>query len=102
MVGAFVLFTVARITYEPLARRSGWAWVTFVAALAVANMLFHRLVGSSINPPFFTAVWLSILLAGLTPKSATAVSPWYRRAIYGVVAGTIIGWFSYADFVSVR
>ena len=102
LVGAFILFTIARISYEPLVRRSGWAWVALVAVLAVSNMLVHRSIGSTINPPFFTAVWLCLLLAGLTPKNEAKVSPWYLRAIYGVIAGTLLGWMAYAEIGSVR
>lgn len=102
VIGTFVLFAVARVTYEPLARKSGWFWVSFVAVLAILNMVVHRLIGSSINPPFFTAAWFGITLAGLTPKDSPTVAPWYRRAIYGLVAGTLIGWGAYVEVVPLR
>ncbi len=102
LVGAFLFFTVARVTYAPLRRGSGWLWVVLLIVLAVANMLVHRFVlGSSINPPFFTAVLFSMTLAGLTPKEESAVDHWHKRGIYGVVFGTVLGWASYAQVVSV-
>ena len=85
-----------------IGQRSGWAWVVLVGALAVANMVIHRLLGSTINPPFFTALWFGITLSGLTPKESPTVAPWYKRAIYAVVVGTVIGWASYAEVASVR
>ncbi|MEQ1486377.1 hypothetical protein [Methyloglobulus sp.] len=101
LIGTFVLFTVARITYGTIGQRSGWAWVTLVCALAIANMVIHRLLGSTINPPFFTAVWFGIVLSGLTSKESPTVAPWYKRAIYAVVLGTVMGWASYAEVSSV-
>jgi uncharacterized membrane protein len=100
LVGTFVLFAVAKISYAPLVKKSGWIWVAFVTVLAVLNMLVHRIIGSTINPPFYTAVWFAITLAGLTPRESPAVAPWHRRAIYGVVVGTIIGWGFYVEVVS--
>ncbi|PJI98868.1 hypothetical protein CLU85_3704 [Acidovorax sp. 69] len=101
VVGTFVLFTIARIAYTPLVTRSGWFWVALVAILAITNMLLHRFViGSSINPPFFTAVFFGITLAGLTPKESATGEPWHKRGIYGVVVGSLIGWASYAEVVS--
>lgn len=97
LIGTFTLFTVARVTYGSIGQRSGWAWVVLVGALAVANMIVHRLLGSTINPPFFTAVWFGITLVGLTPKDSLTVATWYRRAIYAVVVGTIIGWYAYVE-----
>lgn len=102
LFGTFVFFTVARVTYGTIGQRSGWAWVALVGALAVVNMVIHRLLGSTINPPFFTAVLFGITLSGLTPKDFPAVALWYKRAIYAVVVGTVIGWASYAELVSVR
>ena len=102
LIGTFVLFTVARVTYGTIGQRSGWAWVALVGALAVANMVVHRLLGSTINPPFFTAVWFGIVLSGLTPKDSPSVASWYKRAIYAVVVGTAIGWTAYAEVVSVQ
>src|SRR2546428_8623960 len=102
LVGTVVLSTAARVTYVPLTQRSGWLWVAFVGALAVMNMVFHRAIGSSINPPFYTAVWFAITLAGLTPKDSPAIASWYRKAIYSVVVGTIIGWAFYGEVVPAR
>lgn len=102
LVGAFLLFTVARLSYAPLISRSGWLWVGLAVALALTNMLIHRFVlANSINPPFFTAVLFAMTLAGLTPKEASAVEHWHKRGIYGVVFGTLLGWASYAQIVSV-
>lgn len=90
------------MAYAPLLSRSGWLWVTLSAALAVANMLIHRFVlDNSINPPFFTAVLFAMTLAGLTPKEASVVEQWHKRGIYGVVVGTLLGWASYAQMVSI-
>lgn len=101
LAGSFVLFIVARTTYGILGQRFGWAWVSLIGVLAVANMVVHRMLGSTINPPFFTAIWFGIALAGLTPKDSPSVALWYKRAIYAVIVGTVIGWFSYAERVSV-
>ena len=97
LVGTFVLFTAARVTYESIGQRSKWGWVAFVGSLAVINMVLHRLLGSSINPPFFTALWFGITISGLTPKDSPTVTLWYKRAVYAIVLGTIIGWASYAE-----
>jgi hypothetical protein len=97
LVGSFVLFTVAKVTYETLGQRSGMVWVGLVGALAIANMVIHRMIGSTINPPFFTAVLFGIALSGLTPKDSVTVSPWLKRAAYAVAIGTIIGWTSFAE-----
>lgn len=102
LIGTFVLFTVARVTYGFIGQRSEWAWVVLVGTLAVANMVVHRLIGSTINPPFYTALWFGFCLAGLTPKESPKVTTWYRRAIYSTVVGTIIGWLAYVEVVSVR
>ena len=102
LAGAFVLFAVARTTYGSIGQRSGWGWVALVGALAVANMAAHRLLGSTINPPFFTAVLFGISLAGLTPQDSLTVTTWYKRAIYSVIVGTVIGWFTYMEFVPAR
>lgn len=100
VVGAFALFTVARLAYAPLLQRSGWLWVVLLTGLAIANMLVHRfLLGSSINPPFFTAFLFGITVAGLTPKEAPALEPWHKRGIYGVIVGTLVGWASYVEVV---
>jgi hypothetical protein len=102
LAGAFVLFTVARITYGSIGQRTGWGWVAMVGALAITNMVVHRLLGSTINPPFFTAVLFGISLAGLAPQDSLTVTTWYKRAIYSVIIGTIIGWFTYMEIVPVR
>ena len=99
LIGAFVLFILARTTYGSIGQRSGWGWVVLVGALAVANMVVHRLLGSTINPPFFTSVLFGISLAGLTPKDSPTVTTWYRRAIYAVAVGTVIGWSTYMEVV---
>lgn len=101
LIGTFVLFTVARVAYVSIGQRSKWGWVVFVGGLAISNMLAHRALGSSINPPFFTALWFGITLAGLTPKDSPNVNPWLKRAIYAIVFGTIIGWASYAEIDTV-
>lgn len=101
LVGVFVLFTLARVTYENLGQRSKLGWLVFVGSLALANMLLHRLLGSSINPPFFTALLFGVTIAGLTPKNSPTMSIWSKRAIYAIVLGTLIGWASYAEFLSI-
>ncbi len=102
LIGTFTLFTVARVSYASIGQHSGWAWVAFVGVLAIANMLVHRLLGSTINPPFFTALWFAMTLAGLTPKDSPKVTTWFRRAIYAVAVGTLIGWFLYVEVHHVR
>lgn len=72
-----------------------------VGALVIVNMVVHRFLGSSIDPPFFSAFWFAITLGGLMPKDAYAVASWHKRAIYAVVVGTIIGWISYIEVISV-
>lgn len=101
LVGAFVLFTVARVTYENIGQRSKWGWVVFVGGLALTNMLVHRLLGSSINPPFFTAFLFGMTISGLTPKDSPTVNLWYKRAIYAIVLGTLVGWTAYAEVLSI-
>jgi len=101
LIGAFALFSVARVTYKTIGQRSGWTWVALVGALAIANMLVHQLLASTITPPFFTAVLFSIVLAGLTPKESPSVTLWNKRAIYAVIVGTVIGWASYVEVRSV-
>jgi len=101
LVGAFILFTITKVSYAPLRKKSGWIWVALVAVLAILNMLVHHLIGSTINPPFYTAVFFAITLAGLTPRESPTVATWYRRAIYGVVVGTLIGWGFYVEVVPV-
>ena len=93
---------MARVTYGTIGQRSGWAWVALVGALAVANMVVHHLLGSTINPPFFTAVLFGMTLSGHTPKDSPSVAHWYKRAIYAIVVGTVIGWVSYGEVMSIR
>lgn len=103
VVGAFLLFTIARVTYGRLAPRAGWIWVVLVGVLAISNMLIHRWLGSSINPPFFTAVFFAITLMGLAPdKTATEslapeASRWFKRGAIAVAVGSLIGWLSYGS-----
>lgn len=97
LVGAFVMFTIARLAHDRLTERSGWLWVALAALLAVTSMLVHRfLLGSTISPPFYTALLFAITLAGLRPKNS-GLAKWRKRAIYGVVLGTVVGWASYAE-----
>lgn len=103
LVGGFILFTIARLAFGAMVPRSGWAWVVLVAAMAIGNMLLHRWMGSSINPPFFTAVLFAITLLGLgtdetTPQNATSDSSrWGRRGAIAVAVGTVLGWISYVE-----
>lgn len=101
VAGTFVLFTLARIALAAIGTKSKWLWVAMVGALAVSNMLVHRVLGSTITPPFFTAVFLGVTLLGLAPKKSKQVDPWIKRAIYALVAGTILGWASYASVGSI-
>lgn len=100
LIGAFAMFTIARLTQKRLIEHSGWLWVVLVALLAITSMLVHRhVLGSAISPPFYTSLLFGITLAGLTPTGSD-VSKWHKRGIYGVVAGTVAGWISYAEVVS--
>lgn len=100
LVGTFILFMVASSTYGALSKNGRGIWVGFVVMLAVANMAIHRLIGSTINPPFYTAVLFAITLAGLSP-AREKVGPAFRQAIYGVVVGTLLGWAFYAEIASI-
>jgi DMSO reductase anchor subunit len=75
------------------------SWRAFVGVLAIANMLVHRLVGSSINPPVWTAVLFAIPVAGLAGAEPWS-KPWPKRAVYAILAGTILGWLFYAEVVT--
>lgn len=105
VVGAFLLFTVARAAYGRLVPRAGWAWVALVGVLAVGNMLVHRWIGSSVNPPFFTAVLFAGTLIGLAPDNtalegvASEGSRWFKRGAVAVAVCTALGWLSYATVV---
>jgi hypothetical protein len=107
LAGGFMLFTIARVTYGLLVPRAGWLWVMIAVLLALANMFGHRWLGSSINPPFFTAVLLAVTLFGLGPSetkivgNATGASKWSRRGAGGVVAGTLLGWMAYAEVIQI-
>ena len=106
LIGAFTLFTVARIAYGKLVPHAGWGWVALLSALAIGNMLVHRWIGSTVNPPFFTAVLFCVTLVGIAPQSdavAGEVSPtlrWFRRGIAAIAIGTVLGWFLYAEVVT--
>jgi hypothetical protein len=103
LVGAFVMFTVSRATYGRWVPGRGWRWVLFVGALALGNMLLHRWLGSTINPPFFTAVLFAVTLVGLVQEQSvvegeiSAKSPWLRRGLFALVIGTALGWVSYVE-----
>lgn len=105
IVGAFVLFTIARVAYGRLVPRAGWLWVTIVAGLAFTNMLVHRWLGSTINPPFYTSILFAITLIGLAPDNtvvegeASHGSLWFRRGAIAVAVGTILGWLSFVSVV---
>lgn len=100
VAGTFILFTLARTALLSFGTRSRWAWVVFVGALAVTNMVVHRLMGSSINPPGFTAVFLGVTLLGLNPKDAEKFDPLINRALIALAIGTGLGWLTYAEVVS--
>ena len=103
LVGGFVLFTIARVAYGKLVPNVGWGWVVLVALLALSNMLLHRWFGSTINPPFFTAILFGVTLIGIAPDKSVVegkvseASRWFRRGIAAVAIGTVLGWFSYAE-----
>jgi hypothetical protein len=103
IAGGFVLFTIARMAYVSLVPRAGWVWVSLIVVLSVANMLLHRWLGSSINPPFFTAVLFGVTLLGLAPDETVLEgkvsegSHWFRRGAIAVVFGTVLGWLSYIE-----
>lgn len=101
LVGGFLLFTIARIAYGRWVPQAGWGWVVLVGVLALGNMLLHRWFGSTINPPFFTAILFGLTLVGIAPDKsegkASAASQWFRRGIVAVVVGTVLGWLSYAE-----
>lgn len=103
VAGGFILFTITRVAYARLVPRAGWVWIVLVTVLSVANMLLHRWLGSSINPPFFTAVLFGITLLGLAPDHTIAAgnvsegSRWFRRGIIAVAVDTVLGWLSYIE-----
>lgn len=105
ILGAFLLFTIARTTYSVLVPRYGWRWVFLVATLALANMLFHRWLGSTINPPFFTAVFFGLTIVGIVPSNPAVGGPvtdstrWPRRGLIALGIGTVVGWLFYGHFV---
>ena len=96
---SLVLFAIARLSLPNLVPRFGWLWVLLVGFLALSNMLLHRLLGSTVDPPFYTAVLFAIPMFGLS-RAEPWSKPWPRRAVYAIVAGTILGWFSYAEVVT--
>lgn len=98
VVGSIVLFAIARFAFAKLLPSSGWLWVAVVGLLALSNMVVHRLIGSGVNPPFYTAVLFAIPVSGLTYTEAWS-KPWPKRATYAVVIGTVLGWISYAELV---
>lgn len=98
LVGAFIMFTLARTTYTQLIEKSGWLWVSFVSFLAIINMAIHRLIlENSINPPFFTAALFIITICGLHEENSKLLSPWHKRGIYGIIIGTLTGWALYIE-----
>lgn len=103
VLGAFVLFTLARVSYAAIVPRTGWGWLAVVFLLAVINMLAHRWLGNSINPPFFTALLFGMTLLGLAPDETVAEgtvsegSRWFRRGAIAVAVGTVLGWLSYVE-----
>ncbi len=104
LIGGFVLFTVARVTYARWVPYRGWLWVTFMGVLALGNMLVHRWIGSSINPPFFTAALFAVTLFGLAEQTNSARSAgtgklWIKRGLWSVVIFTTLGWISYGNLV---
>jgi hypothetical protein len=107
LAGGFLLFTVARVMYGRWVPRAGWGWVVLVGCLALANMLVHRWVGSTINPPFFTAVLFGTTLVGIAPDKSvvegdvSSASQWYRRGVIAVVVGTALGWAAYVEIGTV-
>jgi hypothetical protein len=101
IVGGFLLFTIARVAYARMVPRAGWAWVALVSVLAIGNMLVQKWLGSSINPPFFTAVLFAMTLMGLAPDNTVtegAVSEgsrWFKRGAIAVAIFTAVGWLAY-------
>lgn len=96
LFGAFILFSLARVFKVILIDRPSWVWVMLVGVLAITNMIVHRLLGSSINPQFYTAVLFGVTLSGLTPADIP-MPPSHKRAIYAVFIGTIAGYCSYIE-----
>ena len=102
-MGAFLLFTLARIAYSRLLPKAGWVWVILVAVLALANMLVHRWLGSTINPPFFTAALFAMTLLGLAPDHSVVEgkpsggAQWFKRGAIGIAVGTAVGWISFVS-----
>ncbi|HZV61663.1 MAG TPA: hypothetical protein VFF75_04545 [Methylophilaceae bacterium] len=105
IIGAFILFTIARSAYSRLIPRLEWLWLVLVAGLALTNMLVHSWFGSTINPPFYTSVLFAITLIGLDPVNSIAEeevlhgSGLFKRGAIAVAVGTILGWLSFASVV---
>jgi MFS superfamily sulfate permease-like transporter len=63
------------------------------------DMPVHRLLGNSVNPPFWTAILFLIPVAALSGAESWA-KPWPKRAVVAIIVGTVLGWFFYAEVVT--
>jgi hypothetical protein len=91
---SLVLFAIARLSLPKLVPRFGWLWVLLVGFLALSNMVFHRLLGSTVDSPFCTALLFAIPMGELS-RAEPWSQPWPERGVDAIVAGTILGWFSW-------
>ncbi|MEY5007232.1 MAG: hypothetical protein RL764_548 [Pseudomonadota bacterium] len=76
--------------------------VLVIAGLAVGilNMVVHQRMGTTINPPFFAALLFGFALRSnefLIQTFGEATNRWTFRAF---IAGTVLGWLSFAQTVS--
>lgn len=99
--GAFAMFMIAHMAYMATVVMSDTqsikAWVATVIFLALLNMLIHRLLGSTINPPFFAALLFASALYG-QPTYSQKAKKWGLAAL---AAGTVLGWVTYIQSGSV-
>ena len=96
VLGAFVLFFLAKAAYLFFGVTNPWSWITLVGGLALANMLIHRFLGGTISPPFYTAVLFGITLYGLDQQVEIAPKV-TKRALYALAMSTVLGWLTFAE-----
>lgn len=99
LVTSFVMFTLARVTLLIAGNRHGWVWVVLLFLIAIANMVIHRMLGTTINPPFYAALFFCLTLYGLDSPIPDEPFPWPKRGIYAAILGTAAGWLSFAQIV---
>lgn len=97
----FLMFTLARYTMQLVGRNHGWIWVGSVFLLATLNMVMHRVLGTTVNPPFYAAIWFCVTLGGIDSPIQDEPFPWPKRGIYAAILGTILGWLCFARVVEI-